>query len=595
MTRDSNIPLFLWIATAVLAHLAWGGGATRLSHVIEETLDIRRFALSVQRQVRAGNGNVEVALLDEEADKDQEQKPDDKSANVDDPNKDESTEPTEDDEVAKKDEDKKKDDAKPEPEKKEPEKVEPPKLELKKEEPKKKEDGKTEPVKELPKITTKNRIAVNQHVEDKNQKDNPKAEFIGPDANRVKEQTQARTTATDQNDKNPTPGGNHSGPTQAPGNSDETKVAQSEDKPGEPDRAPTEDTPPEKEQPAKTASAAPPPAVGAEPKPPGVDNGDSSSRSVAKETAQKGQKAQAAQKEIEETPDPLASKGGNWSVAEGRAGQSAKKARKAKKKRLPPMKGQYGANDLLGLGALGTTRSGVNLNLSPQQALAAVGHDRLTREKKIDAERRKSAHRGSWKSVGIEKWRAAIENYVPSVKPGNQTALNTARVPFAAYLNAVHNRLHPIFADSFLASLDSLPGSHPMNRPEIKTDLEIVLNQDDGRVVRMGITHTSGVTAFDIAALESVMRAQPFGAPPQEIISPDGNVYFHWEFYRNPFYACSTYFAHPYILKGKPKTAPPSIDPKVPAPWRNKEDPSGGQRRGQAEPAPALEKRASLR
>ena len=43
------------------------------------------------------------------------------------------------------------------------------------------------------------------------------------------------------------------------------------------------------------------------------------------------------------------------------------------------------------------------------------------------------------------------------MKPGNQTALNTAAVPFASYLNGMHNRIHPIFADSFLGSLDGLP------------------------------------------------------------------------------------------------------------------------------------------
>ena len=42
MTRDSNIPLFLWIATALLAHLVWGGGASKLSRAFEETLDIKQ-------------------------------------------------------------------------------------------------------------------------------------------------------------------------------------------------------------------------------------------------------------------------------------------------------------------------------------------------------------------------------------------------------------------------------------------------------------------------------------------------------------------------------------------------------------------------
>jgi hypothetical protein len=77
----------------------------------------------------------------------------------------------------------------------------------------------------------------------------------------------------------------------------------------------------------------------------------------------------------------------------------------------------------------------------------------------------------------------------------------------------------------------------------------------------MGVTRTSGVTAFDISALESVQRASPFGAPPPSIVSPDGNVYLHWEFHRNPLLACSTYFARPYIIKVPQKSAPPSNEP----------------------------------
>jgi hypothetical protein len=45
------------------------------------------------------------------------------------------------------------------------------------------------------------------------------------------------------------------------------------------------------------------------------------------------------------------------------------------------------------------------------------------------------------------------EGYQPFVQLGNTTALNTARVPFALYLNAIHTRLHPTFADEFLKML----------------------------------------------------------------------------------------------------------------------------------------------
>jgi TonB family protein len=225
-----------------------------------------------------------------------------------------------------------------------------------------------------------------------------------------------------------------------------------------------------------------------------------------------------------------------------------------------------GATDLLGLGAAGVSPGGFNLNLAPETATAAIGKDQLVRERRADGERRKSQHAGRFRPLGIERWRSAIENYVGVVKPGNQTALNTARVPFANYLHQIHNRIHPIFAEGFLDSLDSLPSAHPLNRQEMNTNVEIVLDREAGRITRMGITKTSGVTAFDIAALSAVDAAQPFGAPPREIVSPDGNVYFHWEFHRNRDEACSTYFARPFILKGQPKSVPPSLPPQPPPP-----------------------------
>src|SRR5678815_2676708 len=161
--------------------------------------------------------------------------------------------------------------------------------------------------------------------------------------------------------------------------------------------------------------------------------------------------------------------------------------------------------DSLGLG--GHPGPGqVNLNLTPQGIIAIVGQDQLRKEREADGERRKSEHRGSWTASNFERWRSAIENYVSSVKPGNQTALNTAAVPFATFLNGMHNRIHPIFADSFLSSLDGLPVSHPMNDQKMFTRLEIVLARD-GHLVKMGIVKTSGVTAFDVAALDSVQRA----------------------------------------------------------------------------------------
>jgi hypothetical protein len=156
-------------------------------------------------------------------------------------------------------------------------------------------------------------------------------------------------------------------------------------------------------------------------------------------------------------------------------------------------------------------------------------------------------HYEPWTPSTIAKWRGALENYVSMVRRDNQTPLSAAAVPFATYLNAMHNRIHPLFADLFVGSLASVPSNHPLSNPHLLTRVEIVLS-GDGHIKQMGIVKGSGVMEFDIGVLDAVDKAQPFGAAPSPIVSQDGNVYLHWEFHRDPVSACSTMNARPFLL-----------------------------------------------
>jgi TonB family protein len=150
-----------------------------------------------------------------------------------------------------------------------------------------------------------------------------------------------------------------------------------------------------------------------------------------------------------------------------------------------------------------------------------------------------------------ERWRSSLEGYVPLITRDNQVPLGTAAPSFASYLAQMHKRVHPLFTERFLQSLDQRPASDPMNDANLYVTLEIVLEKTEGRVLYLGVVRPSGSEDFDVAALVSVYRAQPFGAPPSEIVSPDGNVYLHWEFHRG-VEACGTANAHPYLLKSAP-------------------------------------------
>jgi len=64
----------------------------------------------------------------------------------------------------------------------------------------------------------------------------------------------------------------------------------------------------------------------------------------------------------------------------------------------------------------------------------------------------------------------------------------------------------------------------------------------------MGVVSSSGVPAFDAAALESFARAAPFAPTPDAVRSFDGNLWVQWELKRDEVFACSTMNARPYRL-----------------------------------------------
>jgi hypothetical protein len=589
MRREASIPLFLWAASAILAHLFFSGGADQVARLIEERLDIGRFAAGVRSHVKGAVAPpIEIAINDESPPED-EAKPEEKKPE---------DEPDEDDVKDDTDEPKELIKDKPVPPKPKKKPVEPepvvPVPEKEKEKPKEPELEKlptpAEPAKPEPELVQPkaNAIAVKQHVEDEHQKDNPDAKYIADKANTVAEETRARITSTDQDEKKPTPGAAPSGPKDDPGNAEETHVRQDTDQPGLRAVAPGGS---QRDDAARATASAPAPKAGkggaTAPGAPGSQTAQPSAKAIA-ESQDRNQSAKAATPENAGSPDVVASNDGSFSMSRPEAATPEQKARKAKK-RLPPRRPRS-ILEAIGLGASGTTMNGVALNLTPNMATEAVGSDEMSRLRRADGERRRSQHRGSWATPSFERYRSAIENYVPSVKPGNQTALNTAAVPFASYLNQMHNRIHPIFADEFLGSLDRLPASHPMNDQSLFTAIEFVIEREEGRLVRRGVVRTSGITMFDISALAAVERASPFGTPPSEIVSPDGNVYLHWEFRRDGM-ACSTLFAKPFILKAQPKPAPVPTAPPLP-PFRGPDEaaPQPEERHGfltdPAEPLP---------
>lgn len=191
---------------------------------------------------------------------------------------------------------------------------------------------------------------------------------------------------------------------------------------------------------------------------------------------------------------------------------------------------------------------GINTPLAFQDYERIVGREKVDEERQIAA-RKMSAKKGRWERK-LEAVRSSLENFVPDVQVGNQTALKTRAHPFALYIARMHRRIHELWGFGFLEQLDDKPASHPLNKPDLWTNLEVSVNPD-GSVHKVTIAKTSGSTEFDVAAVDTVLSAAPYEQTPEAIRSVNGKVYLRWGFYRN-WRQCGTFNVEPYILTSVP-------------------------------------------
>lgn len=194
-------------------------------------------------------------------------------------------------------------------------------------------------------------------------------------------------------------------------------------------------------------------------------------------------------------------------------------------------------------GASETKSQVLRFRLSQNEMNALFGRD--IAEKKDLISQRQSKKKGVWEEQR-ELYQSPLENMVPEVRPGNQTALRSRKHPFAQFIATMHRAIHDKWAFGFLEQLDSMGRSHALNKPELWTRVEIVLN-GDGSLDKLRTVRFSGNMQFDNAAREVVRNAGPYPQPPREILSGNGKVYIHWAFHRDER-ACGTFGAEPFIL-----------------------------------------------
>jgi TonB family protein len=397
---------------------------------------------------------------------------------------------------------------------------------------------KTEPKKvKMPPPEFQNKLAVKQRSEDPNVEAPENARFIAKENRRVEEETVAIVRNLHRDDPDPSPRLAPGVDTGEMGDADKFESADFEDREGSDERTATAI-----EAEAKRSQSQPSQPSAGERLAPAVDRASQPGASQHSVEDSREMRAGSPQAGGEELAIVVEDKMGTYRILPGIKGRGpGDKGGEYRKGAVAERLGNRSGSRKY--------KEGINLNLSWSQFEDTFGDKELKQERESYVRQRRSKARGG-SNKRWREFRAAIENFVSDVKPGNQTALNAAASPFAEYISAVHRRIHPQFAWRFLASLPTISG--PFSDMTLHTTLEIVFNRD-GTVHRIGFVRSSGFLAFDFGAFEAVLRAQPYPEPPPEILSGDGRVYVHWGFYRN-HRQCGTFNVSPFILPNPPGT-----------------------------------------
>jgi hypothetical protein len=132
----------------------------------------------------------------------------------------------------------------------------------------------------------------------------------------------------------------------------------------------------------------------------------------------------------------------------------------------------------------------------------------------------------------------------------NQRPIQNKRVAFEEYLHSIHEQMHPLYERGWLRALAEVPRDAPVDSATsgASVTVELAIGGGDGSIQRLVVLEASATPGFIRGTLESLSRAAPFAVPPKQLLSSDGNVYLKWQLFRDPAYACSTYFARPFVL-----------------------------------------------
>lgn len=127
---------------------------------------------------------------------------------------------------------------------------------------------------------------------------------------------------------------------------------------------------------------------------------------------------------------------------------------------------------------------------------------------------------------------SSIAEYIPEVRRGGFTALNTDQFLHYTFYARINEQIRSRWVASISQFLETTPQSE-INRLALKvqrSQVEILLDSK-GHFVKALVHQRSENSRVDESAIMAFRLASPLNNPPSEMIEPDGFIHLHYGFY----------------------------------------------------------------
>lgn len=122
-------------------------------------------------------------------------------------------------------------------------------------------------------------------------------------------------------------------------------------------------------------------------------------------------------------------------------------------------------------------------------------------------------------------------DYLPGVKEGDRTVLNTKEFVFYGYFQRIRRRLDQAWIPLLREKLMRLYRSGRQLASDMDhTTRVLVILSTGGEITKVLVLNESGSEELDDAAVKAFNKAGPFPNPPRGLVDEDGEVKIPWDF-----------------------------------------------------------------